>query len=216
MNQRETFHSVGARLKAVHAHDELESVNIPILDADDASLGYLAPLAVEHLGDAKLIDDFVRWRSEHSYAYLSRFPVTAESTLNWVRSAVIENPDRIIFLVLDADGRPIGRLGILDTKQPVFALEVDNVLRGEPGSPGLFRLAIETLENWAAAEFDISEIALEVIESNERAVTFYTKLGYVETHREEMRWQVSGDFEVLTPGTPAEEVVLTMIKQLGM
>lgn len=214
MNQRETFHSVGAQLKAVRSHDELESVNVPILDADGALLGYLAPLAVEHLGDVSLIDSFVRWRSEHSYAYLSRFPVTAESTLNWARSAVIENPDRIIFLVLDADCRPIGRLGVLDTKQTDFALEVDNVLRGEPGSPGLFRLAIETLEKWATAEFEISEISLEVIESNERAVNFYAKLGYVETHRTAMQWQVTGDFEALKPGTPADEVVLKMVKQL--
>ena len=215
MDQREHYRQIGTRLKSSESEAERFADSFEIRDAVGIVIGSLLPLNQAHSTDEQLVSDFARWRSEHSYAFLSQFPVTTESTASWIQNAVLDSPDRLVFLVLDTSGKRVGRVAVLDTRQETFELEVDNVLRGEPGAPGLIGFAIQTIERWVQSEFALSQISLEVIESNSRAVNLYFKLGYQESHRESMKWQVDGDFKVLRPGEPADEVVLTMSKNLS-
>ncbi len=98
--------------------------------------------------------------------------------------ALLEVPDRILFLLLDKYGRAIGHLGFANSINSELLMEVDNVIRGVPGqSPGLMTLALRTLLLWATDEFNPSGFYLQTFSDNVRAIDFYSKLGFKETER---------------------------------
>ena len=212
--QRSQFRALSAELKSASEPGDWRKRWLAVPDSGSAQIGWLAPIYPANLSDAKLVSSFVRWRQQHESAYLTRFPVSNESTVNWIRSAVLESTERLMFLVLDVAGAPIGRMGLLDTGETKFQLQVDNVLRGEPSTPGLFGAALGAMENWAARQFGVPDIELEVLESNGRAVAFYERRGYEVTARTEMVWELDGPIKKLQVGSPADEVVLTMRKSL--
>lgn len=214
-SQLDAFHSVGNFLKEDCPFEEWIEKSIPIVDQDGKQFGFLAPVARHHLEDEELISAFVRWRDAHQYAFSSRFDVTFESTLSWVENQVVNNKGRILFLVLDLDFQAVGRLGLLETSNDSFRLEVDNVLRGESGAPGILGRAMSAMEKWAATTFFVTTLQLKVLDSNSRAVSFYAKNNWNEVSRESMKWTSSDQIRFLTPGVPADEYLVTMEKLLS-
>lgn len=204
-----------AYMKDVESLDDVATKSLALhREADDGNIrGYLTPMSAVHANDSGFPVLLARWREAHQYAYPSRFSVTVEGTTNWLREAVIENANRLLFLIQDALLRPLGHLGIL--RLPDGRLEIDNVLRGEPVFPGLMTAAMRTLENWVLLELDTQTLSLRVLQSNTRAVDFYLRLGYVVTSAQPMVWRVDGESRTLVNSSEVgDEVFLTMSKDL--
>ena len=190
-----------------------KSLAVHLEEDDDRPRGYLTPISGVHANDAGFSELLARWRQNHQYAYPSRFPVTVEGTRNWLWSAVVGNADRLLFLVQDPLLRPLGHLGILRLADG--QLEIDNVLRGETGIPGLMSAAMRSLEAWVLLELDTQALSLRVLESNTRAVEFYLRLGYTVSSSHPMVWRKDGDLLTLVDSEgPSDEVFLTMSKDL--
>ena len=154
-----------------------------------------------------------QWREANQFAYPTRFPVTLEGTLKWLEEGVIDNESRVLFWITDSNLKRLGHIGLVYLPES-SCFEVDNVLRGEPGHPGLMTEAMKYLENLVEAELSLETISLRVLESNAHAVEFYEKLNYkvlVKTPLVEVR---DGDMLSLTPGSPAVDTFLTMSKSL--
>lgn len=204
-----------AFMKDVTTLDDVATKSLTLhLGADDsAPRGYLTPISAVHASDPAVPELLTRWRENHQYAYPSRFTVTVEGTRIWLGNAVIGNADRLLFLVQDPLLRPLGHLGILRLADG--RLEIDNVLRGEPGVPGLMTAAMRALEAWVLLETDAQALSLRVLESNTRAVEFYLRLGYSVSGSQPMVWRVDGESRTLvdTEGM-GDEVFLTMSKDL--
>ena len=84
-----------------------------------------------------------RWRDSHQYAYPSRFEITEAGTAKWLKSAVIDNDHRLLFLIQDSNGKFLGHLGLL--KVGADQCEIDNVLRGESDMPGVVSCALDVI-----------------------------------------------------------------------
>jgi perosamine synthetase len=140
--------------------------------------GLLVPVCELHADDTRLIATFGRWREEHASAFPTQFPVTHEGTARWLRHGVLDKEDRLLFLVCDRHGHAVGHLGFAGALDGDRALEVDNVVRGEDGEPGLMSAAMEALLRWAGELFCPREVHLRVFEENDRAVRFYERLGF--------------------------------------
>jgi perosamine synthetase len=153
------------------------------------------------------------WREANQFAYPTRFPVTLEGTQRWLEKGVLGNASRVLFWITDSNFARLGHIGLLYLPA-TSSFEVDNVLRGEAGHPGLMTEAMKCLENLVETELSLEEISLRVLESNTHAVAFYEKLNYkvtIETPLMEVR---EGDTLTLKPGSPAVDSFLTMSKSL--
>ncbi|HKY57462.1 MAG TPA: GNAT family N-acetyltransferase [Aeromicrobium sp.] len=154
------------------------------------------------------------WRRNNAEAFATRFPVTDDGTRAWLQDQVIDNPRRVLFLVLDDDGRPIGNLGFVVGDSLGLPVEIDNVLRGEAAAPGLMRQALLALLGWLTDQVDHEPVGLRVLGSNERAVRFYEKAGFHEVSRVNLVAQRDGDRVSLVPGdTDVVDQYVTMTRE---
>jgi perosamine synthetase len=154
-----------------------------------------------------------KWREANQFAYPTRFPVTLEGTRSWLEKGVLENESRVLFWIINSNFTKLGHIGLVCLPEN-SDIEVDNVLRGESGHPGLMTEAMKTLETLVETEFSLETISLRVLESNVHALNFYLNLGYkvlVKTPLIEVR---EGDTLSLKPGSPAVDTFLTMSKSL--
>jgi perosamine synthetase len=204
-----------AFMKQAENLDELiaRSLGIALIHQENQPSAYLVPLSGMQASDSAIVECLNRWRAEHQYAYPSRFTPTEAGTARWIQAAVLENDDRLLFLLTDPLLRPLGHLGLL--LLPDGDVEVDNILRGEPQIKGIMSAAMQVLEKWALDHLDAQDVQLKVLASNVRAVTFYENLGYEVIERLPMKWQVEEDSRTLidTHEEP-DEVFLLMTKSV--
>jgi perosamine synthetase len=158
---------------------QVRSLELP--GSDNKPAGYLVPIGKFFDQNKELIKLMGMWRDAHQYAYPSRFKVTDDGTTKWLTSAVIENENRLLFLMQNPDGKYLGHIGLL--KLDSERCEIDNVLRGESENPGFVTLALIELEKFAYEELGLENLELRVLESNKHAVNFYLKNGYIESRR---------------------------------
>jgi len=212
-NRYEIFLKTGSFLKQANDGNDLAVRSLEVLDQKQEPIGYLLPFSQIDLNDQQAIELLADWRDRHQYAYPTRFTVTTEGTARWLKAAVLENSDRILFWVTDRRFRPIGHLGLLALDEG-REYEVDNVLRGCEGIPGLMARAMSTLEAYFEEECSIERLTLRVLSSNVRAISFYESQGYEEFQREPLRKVSSDQGESLVPGLEADDYFVTMSKNL--
>jgi len=146
--------------------------------------GYLLPLSLLHLENDEIVNKLWNWREQHSYAYPSRSKTDVESTKKWIKKAIIDNPDRILFLIYDENQKFVGHAGFADASNSNCELEFDNILRGDVSSrKGLMYDVMTTLESWARSVLFPNSFYLRVLDSNKHAVDFYKKIGFVEDRK---------------------------------
>lgn len=202
-----------AFLKATNRYDELLVKSLPLADG----AGHLVPLAELHTQDERLVETLARWRDENSFAYPTRFPVTVEGTARWLRRNVLDAEDRLLFLVLDPTGRPVGHLGYANCLDGSGSAEIDNVVRGEKdAAPGTMTRAMEAVLDWADDVLGPTGIFLRVLDDNPHAIRFYERLGFREETRIPLRRHVDGDsvsFKPLEDGddTAPDRAFLRMV-----
>ncbi len=182
--------------------------------------GHLLPVCELHAADEALITTLAAWRAAHQEAFPTRFHVTVAGTAAWLRSQVLDRPDRMLFLVVDPLGHPVGHLGLVVHPGPTGGVEVDNVVRGREGGPGLMSRATERLLRWAREEAYPPAAWLRVLHSNTRAIAFYERLGFVPGAVEPLRLDGDGEQMSLVPvgdgdDAPPDDCFLTMDYRLA-
>ncbi len=201
-----------AFLKAARTQSELHLRSIPL----EGSECYLLPVAEVHADDDHLIGTLASWRRANQYAYPTRFTVTDGGTKTWLRRGVLDATDRLLFLIMDRHGRPLGHLGFANCCGPAGELEIDNVLRGvRDVEPGLMAAAMRTVVKWADRTIWPSGYFLRVLKSNTHALTFYERIDFHPVQEQGLRLHRSGDRESLEPlaaddSRPADDVFVTM------
>ena len=160
--------------KQIDKFDELVARSIRL----DDHKGYLICVSELHADDVDMITTLAKWRSEAT-TFHDGFKVTFEGTKSWLRKLLLDIPDRILFIVLDRHGKPIGHLGFANSLNDQGLMEVDNVIRGVQGAePGLMSLSIQALLRWAIQNISPHGFHLKTLEDNTHAIGFYTKLGF--------------------------------------
>ncbi len=117
----------------------------------------------------------MRWRISNQQYYATQPVITEESFRNWFVKYVFGMP-KMLFWVLDYKGNPIGHMGLRFRKN---VCEIDNVVRGESEDKGRMGQALKTLIGWALKNIPIDKIYLRVLSTNEHAIEFYKKNGFI-------------------------------------
>lgn len=122
------------------------------------------------------------WRNKHLSAFLTEFIATEPRTASWLENIVGRDDNRILFMIDNADGLTVGYMGLAFIDWNTGYGEADAVVRGLDTVPGLMRAALQTLLAWACGQLGLSRIGVRV-RSDNPALGFYRKLGFVETLR---------------------------------
>lgn len=168
--------------------------------------GWLRVVSSASLKDAAEIKDLTAWRKRHARWFPTKFRVTQAGTRRW-GGALIDNPRRILFMIIDLSGRRIGHIGLDKVDLEAKSAEIDNVLRGKKGGVGLMFAAMSGLESWANEMLQINSFSLRVFAGNRRAVRFYANSGYRQVASQQLvyhgsktrgEWRPAPDAKVKT------------------
>lgn len=172
----------------------------------------LLPFRNDDLQNVERIKLLGAWRDAHQYAYPTRFPVSDSGTRNWLEKSVLQLENRVMFWVADESLNLFGHLGLLLNSDG--EIEVDNVLKGVEGRPGLFSKAMLQLEQIVLAEFGTKKLVLKVLDQNSHAIEFYEKLGFSLANKVGMKWEESTNTKILVQSNVPYEFLNTMSKNL--
>jgi len=187
---------------------------ISVRDSHNVQIGTLTVLDLDDSGDDEIIEKLTRWRNANRECFFTQFEATPERTRKWIISSALPATNRILFLVRDAAGSPIGNIGLCNIT--AISAELDNVLRGEPlAIRGFMAHATSALLRWTRHQLGIRRINLHVFSDNERAIKLYEAVGFSRGESQGItRTLVSGEVHIAPSGLPAEpgEVALLEMK----
>jgi perosamine synthetase len=202
-----------AAIKSLKDPMLISSASVQVSDQFGELVGVLRPLVHGDIADSRVIQILALWRSQHQYAYPTRFSVSIEGTKTWLERGVQENANRILFLLEVPHHGPVGHIGLLLNE--MGELEIDNVLRGDSVAPGLMALAMRALEEFVYEELGANVLQLKVLQSNQRALNFYKKYEYKAVAEVPMGSVKIGETEHLRPNLkPTVDTFVTMEKDL--
>lgn len=139
-------------------------------------------LTREAESDRALMELLGRWRKENEHGFLGSFPVSYERTHSWYLKNLINQPDRLLFLI-EVDGKYVGHIGLFRFNYETKTCEIDNIVRGEKDCPGIMGDAILAMMQWGRDTLGLSGYGLKVLGDNDKAIRLYKKLGYTEVSR---------------------------------
>jgi len=180
-------HQIGENVRVAFTREarflgELEPENLSnlgLVSTLPASLGFIAPVTKNDLNSTLIIRNLCRWRNGNLHAFESKTAVTEESTKLWLEEGLASGL-KILFKILSPSQEMVGHIG-LAWNLHANRLEIDNVIRGEPESPGIMGAALKFVERYAHIEFNALSLFLRVVETNDHAISFYRNQGYLPT-----------------------------------
>lgn len=140
----------------------------------------LRPLGIEDVYSEHLAKLLARWRDINSQWFPSQFKVTTKGTKKWLLNLVVDNPDRILFLIVDKHKKVYGHLGFYRYNARDNSCELDNVVRGVKKLPGLMTDVVNALTYWGFKNLKLDRLYLTVFADNDKAIKLYKRCGFVQ------------------------------------
>jgi RimJ/RimL family protein N-acetyltransferase len=81
------------------------------------------------------------------------------------------------------DDRYIGHIGLFRFHFAERRCEIDNIVRGETGCPGIMGEAIRKMMEWGRSELGLEGYELQTFSDNQKSLNLYHRLGFVEARR---------------------------------
>lgn len=143
----------------------------------------LRTISSKDLVNKRLVRHISNWRRRESYWFSQQFKVTFEGTRKWLDKLVINNPDRVLFVIEDRGGKYYGHLGFFRYRARDNSCELDNVVRGVADIKGLMTDSVQALVKWGFENLGISQMYLTTFADNQRAVNLYMRCGFKITRK---------------------------------
>lgn len=187
---RSAVRATFAFLKSTRRYDEALVRSIPLADG----AGYLVPVCELHTTDEASIERFSACRAADPFASPAQLPRTDVGTRSWLRERLLDLEDRILFLVLDAHGAPVGHLGLSDGLGERAELEITDVVRGAAEAPAeIMSHAMTALLEWARETLGPEAVYVRVSGDDAHAIEFHERLGFVRTTETPLRRHENGE-----------------------
>jgi RimJ/RimL family protein N-acetyltransferase len=190
---------------------------VPKMESDFGGLSYrLLFLTADRANDDGIIERLANWRRENEDFFASTFKVTFEGTKKWYRDKLINELDRLLFMIEVGD-EYIGHIGLYRFNFDRDMCEIDNIIRGVQGYPGIMGAAIAEMMRWGQATLGLKAYSLGTTTFSVRALKMYQQLGFVEVKREPLVQIRNGQFlEWIVPDQNKQYDVLATRENIYM
>jgi RimJ/RimL family protein N-acetyltransferase len=128
------------------------------------------------------IHDLTIWRNKHPKSFLTEFTATENKTSKWLTNICYNDDTRISFMVVDKFNQSVGYMGIAFIDWDKSYVEADSIVGREGNPKGLMSEALKTLLFWSKEQLGLKNVCVRVLSDNS-AIAFYKKIGFVETKR---------------------------------
>lgn len=135
------------------------------------------------------------WRNRYVQSFLTIFHAHPERTARWLTEFVGPNPSKILFMVEDLNGTSLGHIGLDFINWETGYGEADAIVSGGASPKGLMKLALQTALCWSRDQLGLSQLGVRV-RSDNTALEFYKKTGFVEQKRIPITMREEGDMQV--------------------
>jgi RimJ/RimL family protein N-acetyltransferase len=129
--------------------------------------------------DVRLLTE---WRNRHVKSFLTEFVANDERTSQWLMTSVHANPSKMLFMVESLTGERFGHIGLGFIDWAAGYGEADAIVSGGRSPKGLMKESLQALLRWARDVLGLGKLAVRV-RSDNSAVDFYRKVGFVEYQR---------------------------------
>ena len=165
--------------------NEQKTASPPIIPIYSANilLGYMRIVSISSLESSDEIKRLAKWRKQSERWFPSQFKITLDGTRNWLKERLLDIDDRILFIIESPAGKPIGHIGLYRFNFEKESCQIDNVIRGEGGVPGIMTHSISALIKWTNKYLKPKSIFLETFSDNEKALSLYMRCGFKEIKR---------------------------------
>jgi RimJ/RimL family protein N-acetyltransferase len=139
----------------------------------------LRPLGAWCLEQPEIIRLIADSRRRNQIAFPAIFNVTYAGTLAWFKKRVIEDPERLLYGVFNAEGCMLAHAGYATFDWSNVDGEIDNVMRCDDSAPkGLMTHVTQQLVSHAYATLGLQSLSLRVFGDNWRAMKLYLACGF--------------------------------------
>lgn len=171
-------------VKKIHAlkfteYEDAYLNSIVIEDQELKNIGRLVPVGAWLLNSENDIENISSWRKKTMKMFLTQFDSTAEKTKIYIDKLCLQRDDRILFMILDADDRKIGHVGLVNINNN--SVELDNLMRGvNGGDPRLIYFAELALLNWAFKKLNVRKSDVLVVSYNWLVKSLHEDVGFLD------------------------------------
>ena len=169
-------------------------------------VGYLRPITYDYdVAMPGLVHKLSEWRRGNPEAGTGTFDVTDARTEKWLKSLILDNELRILFLIMDLNGGYIGQIGLAAFNFEDDSADIDAVLRGEKNAvKGIMGAALTEIIAWGKRVLKFKNVYLDVFNDNNHAISFYLHHGFqqverialVQEHYEnEVKWEIDSSLD---------------------
>ena len=163
-------------LKGLNA-GPLNQFKLGINKPDGKELGWFSPITINSISDERIIEKLTEWRSIHKKCFFTQFNPTPTRTKKWLQESILPDDTKILFIIYDSDGTPIGNFGMRDICGK--SAELDNLIIGDSKSHGPFILiAVKTFIKWTFLKFNFDYLTASVFKHNDLTLLIDKKLGF--------------------------------------
>jgi RimJ/RimL family protein N-acetyltransferase len=153
------------------------------IEHNGSPVGSLRPLTRADVDDGALMQRLCDWRNRNNESFFTQSPVTLESTRHWLGTTILGAPDRVMFLICDAQGEPVGQCGVRNLCPQ--SAELDAVMRGERrGHGNLATFAERVLLAWLFETAGVEKIYTRIFTGNVPSMRLFVGLGMRIVRRE--------------------------------
>ena len=153
------------------AHPERK---IPVGDPVEA---FIRPVATTpgsiNAADVRALTE---WRNRFVTSFLTEFEANDAQTERWLIEVVGPDPERILFMLDDLNGRTIGYVGIAFIDWENLTGEADSVVRGVDDMPGIMKKAVLAMFRFAHHELGLTTAITARIRWDNPSLPFFLKI----------------------------------------
>jgi len=161
--------------KIISALDENELV---IKSREGTPIAYLDLIGAVDLQDKYLIEKITYWRRRFKQCFLSEFQPTCERTKAWMQKAIVNDPDRALFKILNPDKMLLGHIGAIHRNTYI---EYDYFILGVKLDVKHFALSVASqFLLWILSLTDMKLISGKVRSDNFHGLDFHRRTGFSE------------------------------------
>lgn len=136
-----------------------------------------------------------KWRNQYVTSFLSEFEANEKRTANWLMNVVGPSETKLLFMVDDLYGQTFGYMGIAFIDWEKCYCEADAVVRGGSAPAGTMSNALRVLLAWSREHLGLKNTGVRV-RSDNPALAFYEKFGFIEEKRVPLKLLTETDGQV--------------------